>query len=127
MGTEANTAEQASTETTPEQVDALLEVQHQFHYFWFNLFELHKIALLVSLSLSQAARYDDLDDVVSLAAAGVPLDSKDSLGRTGYNLKLLLLCFSLLWFNRQQCLWREETCDFYCVKIEKIFASKKEF
>jgi hypothetical protein len=47
MGTEANTAEQASTETTPEQVDALLEVQHQFHYFWFNLFELHKIALLV--------------------------------------------------------------------------------
>ncbi|KAB1227975.1 Ankyrin repeat-containing protein P16F5.05c [Morella rubra] len=42
------------TETTPEHVDALLE----------------------------AARHDDLDDVVSLASAGVPLDSKDSQGRT---------------------------------------------
>ena len=31
----------------------------------------------------QAARYDDLDDVVSLESAGVSLDSKDSPGRTG--------------------------------------------
>ncbi|XP_059435106.1 ankyrin repeat-containing protein P16F5.05c-like isoform X2 [Corylus avellana] len=54
MGTEANTAEQTPAETTPEHVEALLE----------------------------AARYDDLDDVVSLATAGVLLDSKDSLGRT---------------------------------------------
>ena len=86
MGTAANTAEQTPTETTPEHVEALLEVQHHFHYFWLNLFGVLKIALVVSLSLSQAARYDDLDDVVSLATAGVLLDSKDSLGRTGYNL-----------------------------------------
>lgn len=31
----------------------------------------------------QAARYDDLDDVMSLASSGVSLDSKDSEGRTG--------------------------------------------
>jgi hypothetical protein len=86
MGMEANSAEQMPTETTLEHVDALLEVQHHFHYFWLNLFGVLKIALLISLSLSQAARYNDLDDVVSLATAGVLLDSKDSLGRTGYNL-----------------------------------------
>ncbi|KAB1213058.1 Acyl-CoA-binding domain-containing protein 2 [Morella rubra] len=54
MGTEPNTTEQAPTETTPEHVDTSLE----------------------------AARHDDLDDVLSLASAGVPLDSKDSQGRT---------------------------------------------
>lgn len=32
----------------------------------------------------QAARYDDIDDLMSIAAAGVSLDSKDSEGRTGY-------------------------------------------
>uniref|UniRef100_A0A7N2KMP0 Uncharacterized protein n=1 Tax=Quercus lobata TaxID=97700 RepID=A0A7N2KMP0_QUELO len=55
MGTAANpVVEQPSSETTSDQVEALLE----------------------------AARYDDLDDVVSLASSGVSLDSKDSLGRT---------------------------------------------
>jgi hypothetical protein len=109
MGTAANTAEQTPTETTPEHVEALLEVQHHFHYFWLNLFGVLKIAPVVSLSLSQAARYDDLDDVVSLATAGVLLDSKDSLGRTGYNLitYFLPLCFSFLCSSRQQCLGRE--------------------
>ncbi|KAE8037241.1 hypothetical protein FH972_009848 [Carpinus fangiana] len=86
MGTAANTAEQTPTETTPEHVEALLEVQHHFHYFWLNLFGVLKIALVASLSLSQAARYDDLDDVVSLATAGVFLDSKDSLGRTALHM-----------------------------------------
>lgn len=38
----------------------------------------------------QAARYDDLDDVKSLASAGVSLDSKDSLGRTGYEFTFWL-------------------------------------
>ena len=56
MGTAANpVVDQPSSETTSDQVEALLE----------------------------AARYDDLDDVVSLASSGVSLDSKDSLGRTG--------------------------------------------
>ncbi|KAM3740447.1 hypothetical protein ACB098_08G099700 [Castanea mollissima] len=59
MGAAANpVVEQPSSETTPDQVEALLE----------------------------AARYDDLDDVVSLASSGVSLDSKDSLGRTGFLL-----------------------------------------
>jgi len=31
----------------------------------------------------QAARYNDMDDVKSLEASGVPLDSKDDQGRTG--------------------------------------------
>lgn len=31
----------------------------------------------------QAARYDDLDDLVSIASTGVSLDAKDSEGRTG--------------------------------------------
>lgn len=34
--------------------------------------------------IEQAARYDDIDDVRTIAAAGVSLDSKDSEGRTGY-------------------------------------------
>lgn len=37
----------------------------------------------MSLSIKQAARYNDLDDVKSLAAIGVSLDSKDADGRTG--------------------------------------------
>jgi len=31
----------------------------------------------------QAARYNDMDDIKSLEASGVPLDSKDDQGRTG--------------------------------------------
>ncbi|XP_030959587.1 ankyrin repeat-containing protein P16F5.05c isoform X1 [Quercus lobata] len=59
MGTAANpVVEQPSSETTSDQVEALLE----------------------------AARYDDLDDVVSLASSGVSLDSKDSLGRTALHM-----------------------------------------
>ncbi|XP_075635422.1 uncharacterized protein LOC142607712 [Castanea sativa] len=59
MGAAANpVVEQPSSETTPDQVEALLE----------------------------AARYDDLDDVVSLASSGVSLDSKDSLGRTALHM-----------------------------------------
>lgn len=38
----------------------------------------------------QAARYDDLNDVKSLASSGVFLDSKDSLGRTGYEFTFCL-------------------------------------
>ncbi|KAL6010078.1 hypothetical protein ACLOJK_000509 [Asimina triloba] len=34
------------------------------------------------LALLEAARYDELDDVMSLATMGVALDSKDSEGRT---------------------------------------------
>ncbi|GMN43701.1 hypothetical protein TIFTF001_012910 [Ficus carica] len=37
-------------------------------------------------ALIAAARYDDLDDVVSLESAGVSLDSKDSLGRTALHM-----------------------------------------
>ncbi|XP_073263200.1 uncharacterized protein [Populus alba] len=55
MGEGANQAEQQTQiETTPETADALLE----------------------------AARYDDIEDIASLASSGASLDSKDSLGRT---------------------------------------------
>ncbi|XP_022731038.1 ankyrin repeat-containing protein P16F5.05c-like isoform X2 [Durio zibethinus] len=50
MGAEANGAEQTPTETTQETVEELLE----------------------------AARYDDMDDLIRLASTGVSLDSKDS-------------------------------------------------
>ncbi|KAI9195414.1 hypothetical protein LWI28_014642 [Acer negundo] len=52
MGQEANPAPE-HTPTKPENVDELLE----------------------------AARYDDIDDVISLTSSGIPLDSKDSQGR----------------------------------------------
>ncbi|KAL7202694.1 hypothetical protein ACSBR1_034210 [Camellia fascicularis] len=58
MGAEANAAEQTPVETTPENVEALLE----------------------------AARYDDIDDVMNLASAGISLDSKDSQGRTALHM-----------------------------------------
>ncbi|THG01010.1 hypothetical protein TEA_029323 [Camellia sinensis var. sinensis] len=58
MGAEANAAEQTPVETTPENVEALLE----------------------------AARYDDIDDVTNLASAGISLDSKDSQGRTALHM-----------------------------------------
>ncbi|KAG6762460.1 hypothetical protein POTOM_032960 [Populus tomentosa] len=59
MGTATNQAErQTQFEATPEIVDALLE----------------------------AARYDDLEDITSLASSGVSLDSKDSLGRTALHM-----------------------------------------
>lgn len=32
----------------------------------------------------QAARHDDMDDIISLESAGLSLDSKDLHGRTGY-------------------------------------------
>ncbi|KAJ6948581.1 hypothetical protein NC651_002796 [Populus alba x Populus x berolinensis] len=55
----ANQAEQQTQiETRPETVDALLE----------------------------AARYDDIEDIASLASSGVSLDSKDSLGRTALHM-----------------------------------------
>ncbi|KAL3580232.1 hypothetical protein D5086_018067 [Populus alba] len=59
MGTATNQAERKTqVEATPEIVDALLE----------------------------AARYDDLEDITSLASSGVSLDSKDSLGRTALHM-----------------------------------------
>jgi len=57
MGAEA-AAEQTPVESTPENVEALLE----------------------------AARYDDIEDVISLASSGVSLDSKDSQGRTALHM-----------------------------------------
>ncbi|KAI9197031.1 hypothetical protein LWI28_029197 [Acer negundo] len=57
MGQEANPAPE-QTPTTPDNVDELLE----------------------------AARYDDIDDVISLASSGLPLDSKDSQGRTALHM-----------------------------------------
>ncbi|XP_006584498.1 uncharacterized protein [Glycine max] len=56
--TEANTTLQARPETTSENIEALLD----------------------------AARYDDMDDVKSLEASGVPLDSKDEQGRTALHM-----------------------------------------
>ncbi|KAK2643770.1 hypothetical protein Ddye_018965 [Dipteronia dyeriana] len=68
MGQEANPAPE-HTPTTPENVDELLE----------------------------AARYDDIDDVISLASSGVPLDSKDSQGRTAVqNETAILLMFCMV-------------------------------
>ncbi|XP_047160736.1 uncharacterized protein LOC124830912 [Vigna umbellata] len=54
---EANTALQAPSKATSESVEALLD----------------------------AARYNDMDDVKSLEASGVPLDSMDDQGRTDFN------------------------------------------
>ncbi|CAN1250493.1 Ankyrin repeat-containing protein P16F5.05c, partial [Linum perenne] len=36
--------------------------------------------------LLEAARYDDIDDILSLVSSGVPLDSKDSFGRTALHM-----------------------------------------
>ncbi|MBA0704235.1 hypothetical protein Golax_016505 [Gossypium laxum] len=44
--------------------------------------------------LLEAARYDDLDDLIRLASIGVSLDSKDSHGRTGE--KDAVACFEIL-------------------------------
>lgn len=54
-------------------------------------------------SVWQAARCQDMDDIVSLASAGVLLDSKDSHSWTGYNFRCLyefipVLQFELLFF-----------------------------
>ncbi|KVH94931.1 Ankyrin repeat-containing protein [Cynara cardunculus var. scolymus] len=58
MGAEANRAEQNPTATESENVEELLE----------------------------AARYNDIDDVIRLAAVGVSLDSKDAEGRTALHM-----------------------------------------
>ncbi|KAI3677877.1 hypothetical protein L6452_37149 [Arctium lappa] len=58
MGAEANRAEQNPTATELERVEELLE----------------------------AARYNDIDDVIKLAAVGVSLDSKDEEGRTALHM-----------------------------------------
>ncbi|KAM3339051.1 hypothetical protein P3S68_031137 [Capsicum galapagoense] len=55
MGADGFIVDQIPSGTTSESIEALLE----------------------------AARYDNLDDVISLASSGVSLDSKDSEGRTG--------------------------------------------
>lgn len=57
MGAEGTPADQISPEME-EQIEALLE----------------------------AARYDDLDDVIGLESAGVSLDAKDSQGRTALHM-----------------------------------------
>ncbi|KAJ4762106.1 Ankyrin repeat-containing protein [Rhynchospora pubera] len=46
--------------------------------------------------LVEAARYDELDDIVRLFSIGVPLDSKDSQGRTEelVSSQAKLQCFS---------------------------------
>ncbi|WMV23090.1 hypothetical protein MTR67_016475 [Solanum verrucosum] len=58
MGADEVIVEQTPSGTTSESIEALLE----------------------------AARYDDLDDVMSLASSGVSLDSKDSEGRTALHM-----------------------------------------
>lgn len=46
--------------------------------------------MTIVISIVQAARYDDLDDVIGLESAGVSLDAKDSQGRTGSNVSIFL-------------------------------------
>lgn len=46
--------------------------------------------------MKQAARYDDIDDLISLASSGISLDSKDSQGRTGDDLKFMSHQFLLI-------------------------------
>ncbi|KAM3339052.1 ankyrin repeat domain-containing protein 54 [Capsicum galapagoense] len=58
MGADGFIVDQIPSGTTSESIEALLE----------------------------AARYDDLDDVMSLASSGVSLDSKDSEGRTALHM-----------------------------------------
>ncbi|KAE9462144.1 hypothetical protein C3L33_05936, partial [Rhododendron williamsianum] len=85
MGAEA-AAEQTPAESTPENVDALLEwlltasLVNLGNGCWTNKLEFFLIAFL------QAARYGDIEDVISLASSGVFLDSKDSQGRTALHM-----------------------------------------
>ncbi|XVF47240.1 hypothetical protein PTKIN_Ptkin03bG0093500 [Pterospermum kingtungense] len=58
MGSEANGIEQTPSEAMQETVEELLE----------------------------AARYDDINDLLRLASMGVSLDSKDSQGRTALHM-----------------------------------------
>ncbi|KAL1540148.1 GA-binding protein subunit beta-2-like [Salvia divinorum] len=58
MGAPVKSEEQPPQDATAETIDALLE----------------------------AARYDDIDDLMSIASAGVSLDSKDSEGRTALHM-----------------------------------------
>jgi hypothetical protein len=94
MGTATNQAErQTQLETTPEIVDALLEVSLRIPNFSFFaklsfFFTLLSFSFFLSFFLLffflKAARYDDIEDITSLTSSGVSLDSKDSQGRTGY-------------------------------------------
>lgn len=47
----------------------------------------------------QSARYNDIDDLRSLASDGVSLDSRDSQGRTGFLHSLFLRKFQLFGVN----------------------------
>ncbi|KAK4411360.1 (-)-isopiperitenone reductase [Sesamum angolense] len=58
MGVEESTVQQPSQDTTSDSIEAFLE----------------------------AARYDDIDDVKSIASTGVSLDSEDSQGRTALHM-----------------------------------------
>ncbi|XP_038708680.1 serine/threonine-protein phosphatase 6 regulatory ankyrin repeat subunit B isoform X2 [Tripterygium wilfordii] len=58
MGVENNSIEQNTNGATSEHVEALLE----------------------------AARYGDIEDVISLASSGVSLDSEDSMGRRALHM-----------------------------------------
>jgi len=94
MGEGANQAEQQTQiETTPETVDALLEVtllNTQFSIFFKETVFLAHCSHF-SFFFFQAARYDDIEDIARLESSGVSLDSKDSLGRTGYHSFVYLL------------------------------------
>ncbi|KAL3829641.1 hypothetical protein ACJIZ3_018443 [Penstemon smallii] len=68
--------EQPPHDTTSDAVDALLE------YFVVGRWLLTRVDGIIG----QAARYNDIDDVMSMASAGVSLDSKDSQGRTALHM-----------------------------------------
>lgn len=56
----------------------------------FSMYNLTLNVIILKVNMFwQAARYNDMEDIVSLASIGIPLDSKDDQGRTGI---IYLLC-----------------------------------
>ncbi|KAL6557209.1 hypothetical protein OROMI_017559 [Orobanche minor] len=107
MGAEENTVEQPPQDTTSDSIDALLEEQVILPNTFLNRYKSnnhHEQPVQTDGQTSQtkqptansqqliakhpqyAARYGDIDDVKSIASAGVSLDSKNSEGRTALHM-----------------------------------------
>ena len=69
----------------------------------FIIIHFEKKSKTKPVPLSQAARYDDLDDIVSLASSGVSLDDLDAKGLFGFIFlitqfsSLITQFFTLVW------------------------------
>lgn len=87
MGAEGNTVQDSPDETMSlDKVEDLLEVpKPQSPYILLYCFVLITLSWWCKIDdffMCQAARFDDIQEIMSLASS-VSLDSKDSQGRTG--------------------------------------------